>query len=256
MAVGLTMDGAVAELLLDHPPANGYDLRFLEELDGALDEVAAGGARVVVVRSALPRFFSAGADIRSFAAGTVEDNMALIRTAHRAFDRMAAMPQVFVAEITGHALGGGLELALACDVRFAADGVYRIGLPEVTLGLLPGNGGTQRLPGLVGWGRALELMVTGRTLTPAEALALGLVEALHPAEELGDVTTGWARSVAGGAPLAVAAVKRAVRDGTALPARDGLRLEQDLIEGLFRSADAAEGLRAFLEKRPPRWRGS
>jgi enoyl-CoA hydratase/carnithine racemase len=169
--------------------------------------------------------------------------------------RITTMPKIFIAEIAGHALGGGLEIALACDLRFAAEGSYRIGLPEVTLGLLPGNGGTQRLPRLIGWSRALDLMITGRTLTPEEAHRIGIVDALHPAGELGERTLAYAWAVAAAAPLAVASVKRAVREGSALSTADGLALEQDLMAGLFASADAKEGLTAFVEKRSPTFVG-
>lgn len=245
-------EGGVGSLVVHRPPANSYDHDVMRALDGALDRVAADGrARVVVVRSALARFFSAGADIKAFAEGSPEQNTAMIRFAHTVLGRIAAMPQIFIAEIGGHALGGGLEIALACDLRFAAEGSYRIGLPEVTLGLLPGNGGTQRLPRLVGWSRALDLMITGRTLTPEEAHRIGLVDALHPAGELAEQTLSYARAVAAAAPLAVASIKRAVREGTALPPSEGLALEQDLMAGLFASADAKEGLTAFVEKRSP-----
>jgi enoyl-CoA hydratase/carnithine racemase len=227
----------------------------MRALDAALDQTAGAQVRVVVVRSGLTRFFSAGADIKAFAEGSPEQNTAMIRFAHTVLARIASMPAIFIAEIGGHALGGGLEIALACDLRFAAEGSYRIGLPEVTLGLLPGNGGTQRLPRLVGWSRALDLMVTGRTLTPEEAHRAGVVDALHPAEELAERTLAYARSVAAAAPLAVAAIKRAVREGGALPAADGLALEQDLMAGLFASADAREGLTAFVEKRSPTFLG-
>jgi enoyl-CoA hydratase/carnithine racemase len=228
----------------------------MRAVDRALD--AADGdekVRVVIVRSALDRFFSAGADIKAFSEGTPAENMSMIRFAHGVLARIAAMPKIFIAEIGGHALGGGLEIALACDLRFAAEGRYRIGLPEVTLGLLPGNGGTQRLPRLIGWSRALDLMITGRTLTPEEAHQLDVVDALHPAEELQAMTRTYARAVADGAPLAVASIKRAVREGASLPPASGLALEQELMEALFESADAQEGLRAFVEKRPPAFAG-
>ena len=246
----------VGHLVLDRPPANSYDHDLMRTLDQALEAAGADETvRVVIVRSALDRFFSAGADIKAFSEGTPAQNMAMIRFAHGVLARMTTMPKIFIAEVGGHALGGGLEIALACDLRFAAEGSYRIGLPEVTLGLLPGNGGTQRLPGLIGWSRALDLMITGRTLTPAEALGLGIVDAVHPAGELREKTVAYARAVADGAPLAVASIKRAVREGTNLAPASGLALEQELIAALFESADAQEGLRAFVEKRPPAFAG-
>jgi enoyl-CoA hydratase len=260
MAVDFAVSGTddrVGFLTLDKPPANSYDHDVMREFDAALDGVAAHGTvRVVIVRSALGRFFCAGADIKAFSEHTPDENMAMIRFAHTVLARMTSMPNLLIAQIGGHALGGGLEIALACDLRFASEGGYRVGLPEVTLGLLPGNGGTQRLPRLIGWSRALDLMATGRTLSPAEAYAAGMFEALHPVDRLEEETLAYAGSVAGGAWRAVTAIKRAVRDGMSLPADAGLALEQDLMAGLFESRDGQEGIRAFVEKRPPGFTGS
>jgi len=171
------------------------------------------------------------------------------------FDRFAAEAPVFIAAIAGHALGGGYEIALACDLRVAAQGSYRLGLPEVTLGLLPGTGGTQRLPRLIGRGRALELMTTGRTVTPEEAERLGMVDRLVAADELDRTVTDLATSLAGGAPLAIAAVKRAVHQGLDRPLAGGLQAELEQLAPLFASEDAREGMMAFTEKRPPRYAG-
>jgi enoyl-CoA hydratase/carnithine racemase len=171
------------------------------------------------------------------------------------FDRFAAEAPVFIAAIAGHALGGGYEIALACDLRVAAQGSYRLGLPEVTLGLLPGTGGTQRLPRLIGRGRALELMATGRTVTPEEAERLGMVDRLVAADELDRTVTDLAAGLAGGAPLAIAAVKRAVHQGLDRPLADGLQAELEQLAPLFASEDAREGMMAFTEKRPPRYAG-
>ena len=176
MAVSFSADEGIGQITLDKPPANSYDLAFIEELADAVREAADDDAvKVVVVRSASEKFFSAGADVKAFNENTVEANMEMIRVSHETLSSIADIPKVFIAEINAHALGGGLEIALACDLRFAAEGDYRLGTPEATLGVLPGNGGTQRLPRLIGWSRALDLMVTGRTVTPAEALELGIV---------------------------------------------------------------------------------
>ncbi len=256
MAVEFVREGAVGYVTLNRPPANSYDFGFIQELDQALAQAEADPeVRVVVVRSALDRFFSAGADVRAFSENTPDRNMELVRSAHRVLGRIAQVPKVFIAQIAGHALGGGLEIALACDLRFGAQADYRLGLPEVTLGLLPGNGGTQRLPRLVGWSRALDLMVTGRTLTPQEAHAYGILDRLVPAERLAEETLDYARRLATGAVRAVGAIKLAVRLGLDRPLEDGLRLERELVDGLFRSEDAQEGIRAFLEKRTPQFRG-
>jgi enoyl-CoA hydratase/carnithine racemase len=159
---------------------------------------------------------------------------------------------VFVAHIAGHALGGGLEIALACDVRLAAPGRYKLGTPEVTLGLLPGNGGTQRITRLLGPSRAMHLLLTGSTFGPDEALEWGLVSALTDE----DGAREYAERLAGGAKLAIASIKRAVHEGTQLPLDEGLALEGELIERLFRSRDATEGLTAFVEKREPEFVGA
>jgi enoyl-CoA hydratase/carnithine racemase len=255
MPVTAEIEGRVAWITLDRPPANSYDPAFLEALDEAIGQVAAAGVAVGVVRSASEKFFSAGADVNGFLAGTADENMAMVRRAHQVFDRLAAEAPVFVAAIAGHALGGGYEIALACDIRVAAEGGYRLGLPEVTLGLLPGTGGTQRLPRLIGRGRALELMTTGRTVTPDEAHRLGMVDRLVPAGELDRTVAELAAGLAGGAPLAIAAVKRAVHQGLDLPLADGLQTELQQLAPLFASEDAREGMMAFTEKRPPKYAG-
>jgi len=247
---------AIGTITLNRPPANSYDLHFMQALDAAID--AADGdpqVKAIILKSASEKFFSAGADVKAFLANSAEANMEMIRTAHRALEKMALSPKVFVAVINGHALGGGLEMALACDLRFAAEGNYRLGLPEVTLGLLPGNGGTQRLPRLIGANKALELMLTGENVGPEEAHRLGLVNRLFPAEKLLEETEAYARKAASGAGVAIGKIKQAVYQGIALPLKEALALERDLIEPLFKTEDAQEGLKAFAEKRQPVYKG-
>jgi enoyl-CoA hydratase/carnithine racemase len=255
MPVTAEVKDGVGWITLDRPPANSYDLLFLEELDDAVDQVAGAGVAVAVVRSASPKFFSAGADVKGFLERSADDNQAMVRRAHQVLNRFAAEAPLFVAAIAGHALGGGYEIALACDIRVAADGGYRIGLPEVTLGLLPGTGGTQRLPRLIGRGRALELMTTGRTVTPAEAERLGMVDRLVPADGFEQAVADLAAGLAGGAPLAIAAVTRVVNEGLEQPLDDALERELEELAPLFASEDAREGMTAFTEKRPPSFRG-
>jgi enoyl-CoA hydratase/carnithine racemase len=245
---------ADGQITLDNPPANSYEIEFMRALRAAIDAASADPAsRAVVVRSASEKFFSAGADIKRFLANDVEENMEMIRVAHEALAQVARSPKLFVACIAGHALGGGLEIALACDVRYAIDGRYRLGTPEVTLGLLPGNGGTQRLPRLIGVGPALELLATGRQIGPQEALSLGLVSRVFEDQAAFDAQIDSLRALP---PLAVQNIKRAVYDGMQRPLHDGLALERELIEALFRSGDAAEGLTAFSEKRAPNFTGA
>jgi enoyl-CoA hydratase/carnithine racemase len=256
MAVSFAADGDVGTITLDRPPANSYEATFIDELGDAVEAAAADDdAKVLVVRSASEKFFSAGADVKAFHENTVEANMAMIRASHRVLASIARIPKVFVAEIGGHALGGGLEIALACDLRFGADGDYRLGTPEVTLGVLPGNGGTQRLPRLIGSSRALDLMVTGRTLMPEEAHGYGILDRLFAPEELHERTLEYARSLASGATKAIGNIKLAVHEGLALGLAGGLEREQELVEELFRSEDAREGIAAFGEKRKPAFVG-
>jgi enoyl-CoA hydratase/carnithine racemase len=255
MAVTAEVKDGVGWITLDRPPANSYDAGFLEELDQAIGQVAEAEVAVAVVRSASEKFFSAGADVKAFLERSADENMVMCRRAHQVLDRFAAESPLFVAAIAGHALGGGYEIALACDIRVAAEGSYRIGLPEVTLGLLPGTGGTQRLPRLIGRGRALELMTTGRTVTPAEAERLGMVDRLVPAGELEQAVAGLAGSLAAGAPLAVAAITRVVNDGLDRSLPDALDRELEELAALFASEDAREGMTAFTEKRKPSFGG-
>jgi enoyl-CoA hydratase/carnithine racemase len=255
MAVTAEVKDRVGWITLDRPPANSYDAGFLEELDRCVGEVAEAEVAVAVIRSASDKFFSAGADLKAFLARTPEENMVMCRRAHRVFGRFADEAPLFVAAIAGHTLGGGYEIALACDVRVAAEGRYRIGLPEVTLGLLPGTGGTQRLPRLIGRGRALELMTTGRTVTPAEAERLGMVDRLVPADEFDQAVAELAAGLAAGAPLAIAAITRVVNDGLERPLEDALERELEELADLFASEDAREGMTAFTEKRKPSFGG-
>ena len=253
MAVSFSAQDGLGYITLDNPPANSYEIEFMRELKSAIDAAAQGEPRVVVVRSASQKFFSAGADVKRFLANDVEANMEMVRLAHEALAAIARAPKLFVAWIAGHALGGGLEIALACDLRYAQEGRYRLGTPEVTLGLLPGNGGTQRLPRLIGTGPALELLLTGRQLTPEEAQRLGLVSQLFADE---DQFREHVSKLATLPPLALSEIKRAVYEGVSRPLDAGLELERELIEKLFRSKDASEGLTAFVEKRAPEFVGA
>jgi enoyl-CoA hydratase/carnithine racemase len=256
MAVSYSQDGAVGFVTLDNPPANSYDLAFMKEFGAAVDEAIGAGVGAVIVRSASEKFFSGGADIKKFLEGDTAQNMEMIRTSHATFDRMAAAPAVFIAHIAGHAMGGGLEIALGCDLRYASQGSFRLATPEVTLGLLPGNGGTQRIARLLGPGRGLEFLLTGRAITVDEAVELGLVSAAFPAEEADERVRAIAEKFANGPRLAHAHIKRTVYEGLQLPLSEGLALERDLVEELFDTHDAREGLTAFTEKRTPAFRGS
>src|SRR5919112_1514844 len=254
MPVTFGSEGGVGTITLDNPPANSYDIATVRELADAIGQAnGADGVRVVVLRSASEKFFSAGADVKRFLANDPDANMDMVRLAHEALQGIARSPKLFVAWIAGHALGGGLEMALACDLRYAAEGSFRLGTPEVTLGLLPGNGGTQRLPRIIGRGPALDLLLTGRQVTPDEAHRLGIVSALFADE---GAFRAHVETLAAGPPLAVANIKRAVYQGLDVTLAEGLELERRLVEQLFRSKDANEGLTAFSEKRTPTFTGA
>src|SRR5579875_2242005 len=211
MGVSYSSDGASGSITLDNPPANSYDIAFVQEFAAAIQ--AAGEdptARVIALRSASEKFFSAGADVKRFLANEVEANMEMVRSAHEALASIARSPKLFVACVTGHALGGGLEMALACDVRYGVEGRFRLGTPEVSLGLLPGNGGTQRLPRLIGVGPALELLTTGRQLSVQEAHSLGILSQVFTTRKALDEHVAGLGALP---PLAIAEIKRAVYEG-------------------------------------------
>jgi enoyl-CoA hydratase len=210
--------------------------------------------RVIVVTGAGDRAFSAGADIKEFVDPLVPTQF---REQRRRLDFRGVMDrcsQPIIAAIRGVALGGGLELALACDIRIAGDDAM-LGLTEVNLAIIPGGGGTQRLPRLIGRGKALEMILTGTRIDAAEALRLGLVERVVPAADVLESALALAHELAGKSPVALRYAKEAVVKGLELPLADGLRLEGDLSALLRTTEDRLEGARAFIEKRKPNWQG-
>jgi enoyl-CoA hydratase/3-hydroxyacyl-CoA dehydrogenase len=250
--VKLESRGAYAIAWLDRPPANSISPEVVEALEKVWNEVAGSQARALIFASANPMLFCAGADIKAFQrldAGTCRD---LVDSAHGLFGAFARSPVVTIAAVNGAALGGGCELAMACDLRIAADGAS-FGQPEVNLGIIPGFGGTQRLPRLVGRAKALELNLLGDAIGAAEAFDHGLVNRVVPDHELLDTTLAWARKLAGQAPLAVAEIKR-VSGADGLDA--GIAAEKDAFVTAFTSDDAREGIAAFLGKRAPHWKGA
>ncbi len=254
--ISLDRQGAVGQISLHRPPANAYNAQFARELDEAVEAARADdGIQAVVVTSTVPRFFCAGADIKFFQSSTLPQKEKFILHMHEVLRKIELTPKVFFAAINGHCLGGGMEIALACDLRFAAAGKHGLGQPEITLGILPGNGGTQRLPRLVGKSRALDLMITGRTVSPEEALAIGLVDRVFPAEELAAKTREYGEGLAASATMAVGLIKLTVTRGMELPLDGGLAYEQEALFRTFASEDAAAGVAAFVEKRPPEFKG-
>jgi enoyl-CoA hydratase len=243
-------EGAVVTLTIDHPPVNAVNG---DVVNGLAEGLAAAEAdetcRALVITGSGPKFFSAGADITGFGAGAdaigKATNLTLLFEASR-------LP--VIAAVNGIAFGGGCELTLACDVRLASRSA-RFGQPELKLGIIPGWGGTQRLPRLIGAARATELLLSGDPIDAERALAIGLVAEVVEPEELAAAAQRWGQLLASRAPLALAATKRAMRAGAQLPIAEALEAERSEFVALFSSEDAQEGIAAFMQKRPPEWKG-
>jgi len=247
---------AVGHIILDRPPANSYDRAFLDDLSSAIDEARFDPAiRAILVRSASEKFFSAGADVKMFAATDAEYQMAFVVHANEIMSKFERTPKIVVCAINGHCLGGGLEIALCCDVRVAAEGTYNIGLPEVTLGVLPGTGGTQRLPRLIGRQKALDIMVLGAPVQPATAKELGIVDEVVPATELIAKAQEWSAIYASGPSLAIGQIKLSMVQGLGMPFASAMLYEHQAVGRLFASEDFREGVTAFSEKRKPTYKG-
>lgn len=248
--------GAVAVLTLDNPgKLNALSVEMLDALAAHLDAVEGDDAvRAVVITGAGDKAFAAGADIGHMREATVAEARDYAAAGHALFNRVEAFPKPVIAAINGYALGGGCELVLACDIRIAAD-TARLGQPEVNLGIFPGWGGTQRLPRLTSPGVAKELILTGRHVDASEALAIGLVNHVHPAGEVVDRAVAMGELIAAKSPLAVATAKRlvnaALEDGYA----DALGRELAAFGDAFATEDQREGMAAFFEKREPRFTG-
>jgi enoyl-CoA hydratase/carnithine racemase len=235
---------------LDRPPANALGPPILEGLHAAIDAAErAGNVKVMIVTSALDSFFAAGADIKHMSSIDVESFMAYGDMMRAVNDRLVSAPWISVAAVDGPALGGGLELAMACTMRVSGRR-GKFGLPEVKLGLIPGAGGTQRLPGLVGRGRALDIMLTARQVTADEALAIGLVDRLTDGDVVNAALALAGELVTASLPAQLAVI-RAVNAAFELPPDEGHRYEALLEQELFTGGEAAEGIRAFIAKRAP-----
>jgi enoyl-CoA hydratase len=251
----------VAVLTLNDPPANTYSYEMMRQLDRAiLDARMDESVQVVVITGAGEKFFCAGANIKMLAEVTPAFKYFFCLHANETLSRLEQTPKLVVAAINGHCVGGGLEVALAADLRVARRGAGKMGLPEVTLGVLPGTGGTQRLARAVGKSRAIELMATGELFDFERAAELGLVNRLFDADSSAsfhEQVTAYARqfTAPGKAALAVGRIKRAVQTGAEIPFESALALERELQQQLFQSEDAREGLAAYVEKREPQFRG-
>jgi len=251
----------VAVLTLDDPPANTYTYEMMQQLDAAILRARmADHVSVLVLVGAGEKFFCAGANIQMLAEVSPQFKYYFCLHANETLNRLEHTPKLVIAALNGHTVGGGLEIAMAADIRIARRGGGKIGLPEVNLGVLPGTGGTQRLARLVGKARAIELMATGRTFEFEEAKELGIVHDIYDAESRDaflDKVLAYAAQFTppNRAAKAVGHIKRAVQTGAELPIAEGLALERELQQLLFQSEDAREGLTAYVAKRKPEFKG-
>jgi enoyl-CoA hydratase len=248
-------EGAVAVVTIDREEKrNALNAAVRRELVHVVEALGAdAGARVLVLTGAGEKAFVAGADIQEFAERTPLEQRAAM-TGTRLFEAVAACPKPTIAMVNGFALGGGCELAMACDIRVASDRA-RFGQPEINLGIIPGGGGTQRLPRLVGTGQALRLILSGELIDAPEAARIGLVDLVVPAADLRERTLELAGRIAAKSPVALRLAKAAVRAAGEMPLAAGLQYETELFVTAFTSEDKQEGVRAFLEKRAPEFRG-
>ncbi|MGI8497197.1 MAG: enoyl-CoA hydratase/isomerase family protein [Gemmatimonadaceae bacterium] len=256
--VNYRTDGSIAILELSDPPANTYTHEMMRQLDDCILRARFDNdVQVIILRGAGNKFFSAGANIKMLNEVDPVFKYYFCLHANETLSRLEQTPKLVIAALNGHCVGGGLEIAMAADLRIAMQDAGKIGLPEVNLGVLPGTGGTQRLARLVGKAKAIELMVTGRTFSFEEAQSLGIVTEVWPKEDWWDSVLLYARQfcLPGKAAMAVGHIKRAVQSGLEVPLESGLAMERELQSLLFKSADAKEGLAAYVGKRQPNFTG-
>lgn len=251
-------DGGLAIIQMDDAPANTYTYEMMQQLDTAIlrarmDE----SVHVIVLRGAGEKFFSAGASIPMLAKADPTFKYYFCLHANETLSRLEQTPKLVIAALNGHTVGGGLEIAMACDIRIAKKEGGKIGLPEVNLGVLPGTGGTQRISRIIGRARAIELMATGRTFSFEEALEFGLIHYIYERESFWDDVVAYARQFCppNKASRAVGRIKRAVVTGSEVGFGEALGIERELQQLLFTSEDAKEGLKAYVEKRQPEFKG-
>ncbi len=256
--VKVSLEDRVAVLTIDHPPANAFNRQTLDDLEAAFDEAVANDqVKVIVITGAGQFAFVAGADIKEIVVvgQDPEQLRAFMLKGQALFNKIECSPKPVIAAINAVALGGGMELSMACHIRIMADRA-RIGQPETNLGIIPGWGGTQRLPRLVGPAKAIELILTGDMINAQEAYRLGLANKVVPAGQVLQEAKGLAKKIAGKSALTNRAVLGAVVNGLRMPIDEGLRVELEQIGQLFGSNDAREGLTAFVEKRQPKFTDS
>ena len=259
--VDYRVDRGIAVLTLNDPPANTYSYEMMQQIDACIlaarmDEAA----QVIVLTGSGEKFFCAGADIGMLSTVTPEFKYYFCLHANETLNRLEQTPKLVIAAINGHCVGGGLELALAADIRIARRDAGKMGLPEVWLGVLPGTGGTQRLARIVGKSRAIELMATGQLFSFEKGLELGILNQLYDCEngeQFMELALNYARQFTTPikATRAVGRIKRAVQTGSEIPFESGLALERELQQQLFQSEDAKEGMEAYINKREPQFKG-
>jgi enoyl-CoA hydratase/carnithine racemase len=248
----------IAVIEMDDPPANTYTYEMMRQLDDAILQARMDdGVHVIVLRGAGEKFFSAGASIPMLAKVDPQFKYYFCLHANETLCRLEQTPKLVIAALNGHTVGGGLEIAMACDIRIAKKEGGKIGLPEVNLGVLPGTGGTQRIARIIGRARAIELMTTGRTFSFEEALEFGLIHYIYDRESFWDEVMAYARQFCppNKASRAVGRIKRAVVTGSEIGFGEALGIERELQQLLFTSSDAKEGLKAYVEKRQPEFKG-
>ena len=257
--VQYSTDSGIALIELDNPPANTYSHELMRQLDEAILRARFDDhVYVVLIRGKGDKFFSAGADIEMLNRVTPQFKYNFCLHANETLNRLERTPKLVIAALNGHTVGGGLEIAMACDLRIARRDAGQIGLPEIALGVLPGTGGSQRLTRHVGKARALELMATGRKFSFEEAQEMGLIHDIYENEGFFEQVLAYARQFTppNKASKAVGRIKLAVQAGGELPLWEALSLEQELQANLFASEDAKEGLRSYVEKGVPRFKGA
>ncbi len=250
-------DGVII-LEINNPPVNSYTHEMLRQLDDVILQARFDDeTHVIVITGAMEKFFSAGADINMLAKQSLPYKCNFALHGHEVLCRLENTPKLIIAAINGHAIGGGLEISMATDIRIARKDAGRLGLAEVNLGVMPGMGGTQRLPRLVGKARALELCVTGKQIAFEEALEMGLSHYLYERENFMEQVMDYARQFIppNKASLAVGKIKRAIQSGVVVSLAEGLALDLDVLYQTFASEDGSEGVKAYLEKRTAKYKG-
>jgi len=256
--VNYEVKDGIGWLELCDPPANTYTYEMMHSLDeGILKARMDENVHVIILKGAGDKFFSAGANIRMLTSVTPYFKYYFCLHANETLNRLEQTPKLVIAALNGHCVGGGLEIAMAADIRLAKKGGGKIGLPEVNLGVLPGTGGTQRLARLIGKTKSIELMITGATFDFEEAERLGIVNHIYEGDNFMEQVTDYAKQFVppGKAAKAVGKIKRAVSSGLEIPFGEGLSLERELQQQLFDSQDAKEGLNAYMEKRTAVFKG-